>query len=110
MGSAIARLTDCGVHLNAGVEIGVASTKAYTSQAIAIVMFALMLSDDRISTAKRRKAIIADMQRLPELVGQVLKLDDQMKRIAEEIHQEKSFLLLGRGYQFATCVEGALVC
>eukprot|EP00698_Gefionella_okellyi_P005910 TRINITY_DN1533_c0_g1_i1.p1 TRINITY_DN1533_c0_g1~~TRINITY_DN1533_c0_g1_i1.p1 ORF type:complete len:672 (-),score=173.60 TRINITY_DN1533_c0_g1_i1:574-2589(-) len=108
VGSAIARLTDCGVHINAGVEIGVASTKAYTSQAIAIIMFALMLSEDRMSKKTRRDAIIKDMQRLPELVAQVLKLDSTMAELAGEIYQEKSFLLLGRGYQYATCVEGAL--
>lgn len=110
VGSAIARLTHCGIHVNAGVEIGVASTKAYTSQIIAIIMLSLKLGEQRISTLPRRRAIISDMQKLPEFVSKVLQLDEAMKKLADEIHEERSLLLLGRGYQYATCIEGALVC
>lgn len=55
VGSTISRETDCGVHINAGPEIGVASTKAYTSQIITLIMFGLMLSEDSISKQQRRK-------------------------------------------------------
>jgi glucosamine 6-phosphate synthetase-like amidotransferase/phosphosugar isomerase protein len=58
VGSTISRESHCGVHLNAGPEIGVASTKAYTSQIIALIMFALMMSSDRISSSDRRKEVI----------------------------------------------------
>ena len=109
MGSAIARHTDCGIHINAGVEIGVASTKAYTSQIVSLVMFALQLSEDNMMLQTRRKQIIADLLRLPELIQKTLQLDPLMKHLATELHKEKSLLLLGRGYQFAACVEGALV-
>lgn len=54
VGSSICRESHCGVHINAGPEIGVASTKAYTSQFISLVMFALVMSEDRISLQKRR--------------------------------------------------------
>lgn len=54
VGSSICRESHCGVHINAGPEIGVASTKAYTSQFISLVMFALVMSEDRLSLRQRR--------------------------------------------------------
>lgn len=57
VGSSICRESHCGIHINAGPEIGVASTKAYTSQFISLVMFALVMSDDRISMQKRREEV-----------------------------------------------------
>ena len=68
VGSSISRDSHCGVHLNAGPEIGVASTKAYTSQMVVLVMFALMMSEDRISLRKRRIDIIEGLKELPNLV------------------------------------------
>jgi len=108
VGSSICRETHCGIHVNAGPEIGVASTKAYTSQIIAFIMFALTMSEDRISLTMRRKKIITELCRLPEYIKTILKLDSQVKKIAEEIYKEKSLLIMGRGYNFATCLEGAL--
>jgi glucosamine--fructose-6-phosphate aminotransferase (isomerizing) len=108
VGSAIARATHCGVHVNAGAEIGVASTKAYTSQIIVVTMIALMMGADHRSKVERCHAIIDDMQRLPNVVREVLKLEGQMKEIAEVLYKKKSLLLMGRGYQFASCLEGAL--
>lgn len=58
VGSSICRESHCGVHINAGPEIGVASTKAYTSQFISLVMFALVMSEDRLSLKKRREEVI----------------------------------------------------
>lgn len=57
VGSSICRESHCGIHINAGPEIGVASTKAYTSQFISLVMFALVMSDDRISHQNRRNEV-----------------------------------------------------
>ncbi|CAN8065995.1 unnamed protein product [Agarophyton chilense] len=109
VGSSIARLTDCGVHLNAGAEIGVASTKAYTSQIITIVMLALQLSLDSRSKQQRRKNIHEALQKLPSLVKRTLQeLDDSVKTIAQRLSDNTSILLFGRGYQYATCLEGAL--
>uniref|UniRef100_A0A8C2DN67 glutamine--fructose-6-phosphate transaminase (isomerizing) n=1 Tax=Cyprinus carpio TaxID=7962 RepID=A0A8C2DN67_CYPCA len=65
VGSSISRETDCGVHINAGPEIGVASTKAYTSQFVALIMFALLMCDDRISMQPRRREIIQGLKVLP---------------------------------------------
>jgi glucosamine--fructose-6-phosphate aminotransferase (isomerizing) len=69
VGSAIARNTHCGIHINAGAEIGVASTKAYTSQIVAITMMALVLSEDAISKRQRRDEIIDSLCNLPGVLG-----------------------------------------
>ncbi|XP_051897567.1 glutamine--fructose-6-phosphate aminotransferase [isomerizing] 1-like [Pristis pectinata] len=108
VGSSISRETDCGVHVNAGPEIGVASTKVYTSQFVALIMFALMISEDRISMQKRRKEIIQGLQSLPAQIKEVLNLDEEIQRLARELYQRKSVLIMGRGYHYATCLEGAL--
>ncbi|VDK40298.1 unnamed protein product [Taenia asiatica] len=105
-GSTLSRETDCGIHMNAGPEIGVASTKAYTSQIIAMVMFALVLSADRLSLQERRKEIIEALSRLP--VDAILRKDDAIVKIAEDMVHARSILVLGRGYHYATCLEGAL--
>ncbi|CCH62449.1 hypothetical protein TBLA_0H01620 [Henningerozyma blattae CBS 6284] len=109
VGSSISRATNCGVHINAGPEIGVASTKAYTSQYIALVMFAVLLGEDRISKNERRREIIQGLKLIPEQIKQVLKLEPKIKQLCEnELSDQKSLLLLGRGYQFASALEGAL--
>lgn len=109
VGSSMSRLTHCGVHINAGPEIGVASTKAYTSQYIALVMFALSLSGDSISQIKRHEEIIDGLQRIPEQIKKVLALEDKIKQLCDStLNDQKSLLLLGRGYQHATALEGAL--
>ncbi|XP_017347553.1 glutamine--fructose-6-phosphate aminotransferase [isomerizing] 2 [Ictalurus punctatus] len=108
VGSSISRETACGVHINAGPEIGVASTKAYTSQFVSLVMFGLMMSEDRLSLKKRRQEIIDGLRRLPEMIKEVLALDNHIKSIADELYQQRSLLVMGRGYNYATCLEGAL--
>uniref|UniRef100_A0A8C2C2Z7 glutamine--fructose-6-phosphate transaminase (isomerizing) n=1 Tax=Cyprinus carpio TaxID=7962 RepID=A0A8C2C2Z7_CYPCA len=108
VGSSISRETDCGVHINAGPEIGVASTKAYTSQFVALIMFALLMCDDRISVQPRRREIIQGLKVLPDLIKEVLSLDEEIQKLAAELYQQKSVLIMGRGYHYATCLEGAL--
>uniref|UniRef100_A0A665VCY0 glutamine--fructose-6-phosphate transaminase (isomerizing) n=1 Tax=Echeneis naucrates TaxID=173247 RepID=A0A665VCY0_ECHNA len=108
VGSSICRETDCGVHINAGPEIGVASTKAYTSQFVALIMFSLMMSEDKLSLQKRRLEIISAFKVLPDLIKKVLSLDEKIKSIANELYQQRSLLVMGRGFNYATCLEGAL--
>ncbi|CAG5132896.1 unnamed protein product, partial [Candidula unifasciata] len=108
VGSSISRESNCGVHINAGPEIGVASTKAYTSQFIALVLFGLMMSEDRISLQNRRKEIIQGLKELPEQIKTVLTMDKEILELAKELHEEKSLLVMGRGFNYATCLEGAL--
>lgn len=108
VGSSICRESHCGVHINAGPEIGVASTKAYTSQFISLVMFALVMSQDRISMAPRRQEIISGLKSLPDDIKQVLALDHEVLMLAKELYKQKSLLVMGRGYNHSTCLEGAL--
>ncbi|CAJ0838681.1 8562_t:CDS:2 [Entrophospora sp. SA101] len=109
VGSSISRETHCGVHINAGPEIGVASTKAYTSQYISLVMMAIQLSEDRSSMTQRRNEIISELNKLPNHIKEILTLDKELEQLAKDVlHKEKSLLIMGRGYQHATCLEGAL--
>ena len=68
VGSTICRESHCGIHINAGPEIGVASTKAYTSQMLSLTMFALVMSEDRISLQPRRSEIIQGLKQLPDMI------------------------------------------
>ncbi|VFQ69782.1 unnamed protein product [Cuscuta campestris] len=106
--SAIARKTHCGVHINAGCEIGVASTKAYTSQIVVMAMLALAIGGDTLSNQARREGIIDGLFELPSKVKEVLKLDQEMRDLAELLIAEQSLLVFGRGYNYATALEGAL--
>ena len=108
VGSSISMLTHCGVHVNAGPEIGVASTKAYTSQFVAMMMFALSLSEDRNSKQKRREDIMDGLAHISEQFKEVLKLSDHVKALCARFKNQKSLLLLGRGSQYPTALEGAL--
>lgn len=108
VGSSICRESHSGIHINAGPEIGVASTKAYTSQFISLVMFALVMSEDRISMQPRRSEIIHGLQKLADQINEVLKLDPEVEELAQKLYQKKSLLVMGRGYNQATCMEGAL--
>ncbi|KAJ6614592.1 hypothetical protein B0H10DRAFT_141564 [Mycena sp. CBHHK59/15] len=108
VGSTLSRETHCGVHINAGPEVGVASTKAYTSQYIALLLMALQLSEDRISFSERRNQIIEGLHSMPGQIKKVLDQDKSLQQLATTISDNKSLLLMGRGYQYATCLEGAL--
>jgi glucosamine--fructose-6-phosphate aminotransferase (isomerizing) len=109
VGSAVARATHCGMHINAGAEIGVASTKAYTSQIVALTMMALALSEDSIKKASRRAEIIESLVTLPEAVKTALTtLDAQMAALAGDLKDQQSLLVFGRGYNYATALEAAL--
>ena len=109
VGSTISRMTNFGSHLNCGTEIGVASTKAYTSQIVVMSLVALMLSEDFVSLAKRRLDVIDGLHRLSSDVAECLRMTDQaIQRLALKWKDAKSVLVLGRGFQYATCLEAAL--
>merc|ERR1712098_2212 len=108
VGSTICRESHCGVHINAGPEIGVASTKAYTSQILSLTMFSLVMAEDRISLQPRRSEIIQGLKQLPDMIRKVLELDDKVLSIAKDLYEKRSLLIMGRGFNFATCLEGAL--
>jgi len=108
VGSTIARETDFGSYLHAGPEIGVASTKAFTSQVVALALFALYLGRRRNLSILDGRRIVRALQLLPEQVEEVLKLDDSIRDLAERYRDAPNFLYLGRGYQFPVALEGAL--
>ena len=108
VGSTIARESDGGIYVHAGPEIGVASTKAFTSQIIALLLFTLKLARLRTLSMVDGKAIIEEMQALPTKIQNVLDRAGEIEKIAEEFKNSQNFLYLGRGYSFPTALEGAL--
>uniref|UniRef100_A0A383VJC3 glutamine--fructose-6-phosphate transaminase (isomerizing) n=1 Tax=Tetradesmus obliquus TaxID=3088 RepID=A0A383VJC3_TETOB len=111
VGSAISRATHCGIHQNAGYEIGVASTKAYTSQIICITMMALALAEDSISKRERRDAIIDELGALPDKMRSFMQVQDvAMKELAAQLKDSNSLLFFARGNNYATALEAALKC
>jgi glucosamine--fructose-6-phosphate aminotransferase (isomerizing) len=108
VGSTIARESDGGIYVHAGPEIGVASTKAFTSQVIALLLFTLKLARLRNLSMVDGKAIIQEMQALPAKIQNILDRAAEVEKIAEEFKNSQNFLYLGRGYSFPTALEGAL--
>ncbi len=108
VGSSIARATDFGMYLHAGPEIGVASTKAFTSQIVALALFTLRMGRRRSLSVIQGREIVNALQHLPEQVEQVLALNDEIRELAASFKDESNFLYLGRGFQFPVALEGAL--
>jgi glucosamine--fructose-6-phosphate aminotransferase (isomerizing) len=108
VGSTIARYTDFGLYLHAGPEIGVASTKAFTSQMVALAMFTLYMGRRRHLSVLQGREFVEALRMLPEQVEEVLDLNDEIKALAEAYGDARNFLYLGRGYQFPVALEGAL--
>ena len=108
VGSTIARTSDGGVYLHAGPEIGVASTKAFTSQVMVLAMIALLLGRQRRLSFESGIDIVKSMQELPDLVEKTLKLSDQIAGIAQKYSNAGNFLYLGRHYNYPVAMEGAL--
>ena len=108
VGSSIARDTDAGVYLHAGPEIGVASTKAFTSQVLVLALISLLLGRIRTISSTRGREIAQQLLEIPAKVMQVLENREQIKSIAEEFQSVRNFLYLGRGYNFPVALEGAL--
>lgn len=108
VGSTIARTSDGGVYLHAGPEIGVASTKAFTSQVTVLAMIALLLGRQRRLSFESGADIVKAMQELPTLVEQTLQLSDQIAGIANKYAKANNFLYLGRHFNYPVAMEGAL--
>ena len=108
VGSTIARETDGGVYLHAGPEIGVASTKAFTSQVAVLTMLALYFGRTRHLSASQGERIIRDLRELPEKVRETLGCHDAVKKIAEKYADARNALYLGRQYLYPGALEGAL--
>ncbi len=108
VGSTIAREDDGGVYLHAGPEIGVASTKAFTSQVVALALFTLKLARKRDLSVVRGREIAQALAGLPAQIQQVLDSAPAVEIIAERFKDATNFLYLGRGFNFPAALEGAL--
>jgi glucosamine--fructose-6-phosphate aminotransferase (isomerizing) len=108
VGSSIARETDGGVYLHAGPEIGVASTKAFTSQVTVLTLIALLLGRMRRTSPDEGMKICKALLKIPDQIKEILGLNEQIKTIAKEIKDHGNFLFLGRGYNYPVALEGAL--
>src|SRR5437016_2105325 len=108
VGSTIAREADGGIYLHAGPEIGVASTKAFTSQIAALGLLGLYLGRQRGLSLEAGRAFACRLAQLPALVGQALALEPEVIAIAETFATARNALYLGRGVNFPVALEGAL--
>ena len=108
VGSTIARTSDGGVYLHAGPEIGVASTKAFTSQVTVLAMIALLLGRQRRLSIEAGTSIAKSMLELPGLVESTLELSDTIAKIAMQYSNAGNFLYLGRHFNYPVAMEGAL--
>ena len=108
VGSTIAREAGRGVYLHAGPEIGVASTKAFTSQVAVLAMMAILLGRSRRLSADIGQRMIDELSRLPELAQAVLDQEDKIAAIAAKYARAENAFFLGRGYMYPAALEGAL--
>jgi glucosamine--fructose-6-phosphate aminotransferase (isomerizing) len=109
VGSTIARETHAGVYIHAGPEIGVASTKAFTSQLTALALLTLMIGRSRgFITLEQGRRFTDELLSIPEKVKQILDNSEKIKDLADRLFDTRNALYLGRGYNFPTALEGAL--
>ncbi|HEY2805512.1 MAG TPA: glutamine--fructose-6-phosphate transaminase (isomerizing) [Gemmatimonadales bacterium] len=108
VGSTIAREVDGGLYLHAGPEIGVASTKAFTAQIVALAMFTLRLGRLRSLSILQGREIVKALRKLPEQLERVIAKKDEIEQLAERYVRAMNVLYLGRGYNFPVALEGAL--
>jgi glucosamine--fructose-6-phosphate aminotransferase (isomerizing) len=109
VGSSIARISHAGAYTHAGPEIGVASTKAFTGQLAVLTMIALKIAREKGTIDDTRyMQLVNELHNIPEKVREVLKLDKRIQQLAVKYKDAKDALYLGRGYNFAVALEGAL--
>jgi glucosamine--fructose-6-phosphate aminotransferase (isomerizing) len=108
VGSSIAREADGGVYLHAGQEIGVASTKAFTSQVTVLAMLALYFGRLRHMSAAQGERLVRELRSLPDLVRQALECRPAVQRVADRFAHVNNMLYLGRHYLYPVAMEGAL--
>ncbi|CUU07096.1 glutamine--fructose-6-phosphate transaminase [Candidatus Kryptobacter tengchongensis] len=109
VGSTIARESHAGVYIHAGPEIGVASTKAFTSQLVVLSLITLLLGREKGKISPELASEIArELISIPEKVKKILELNDHIKALAEKYKDHHNFLYLGRGFNYPVALEGAL--
>jgi glutamine---fructose-6-phosphate transaminase (isomerizing) len=107
IGSTQSRETDAGIYTRCGPEIGVASTKAFTSQVATLVLFTLFMGRQRHLTITTGQRIVKDLLRMPEMIKQTLQCEEQVKQLAVKYQGFDNFLYLGRKYNYPIAREGA---
>ena len=108
VGSTIAREADGGIYLHAGPEVGVASTKAFTSQVVAFLLLALYLGRQHGLSLEEGRKLVQDLATLPLKVREALALESSVRELAERYAEAPNALYLGRGVNFPVALEGAL--
>jgi glucosamine--fructose-6-phosphate aminotransferase (isomerizing) len=108
VGSTIARESECGVYIHAGPEIGVASTKAFTSQVTILTLLTILLGRRNNLSAEFGMRILQELQLIPGKIQKMLDKSDEILRIAKVYKDHSNFLYLGRGPNFPIALEGAL--
>ena len=108
VGSTIARESDGGVYIHAGPEIGVASTKAFTSQVTVLALIAVLLGRMRQYSAQMAQDLLSALINIPEQIESILSHEEAIKQIAGAYYKNNNFLYLGRGINFPVALEGAL--
>lgn len=109
VGSSIARISDTGIYIHVGPEIGVASTKAFTGQVTTLVMFALALGRAKGSVDMQEyDDVLRELQMIPSKIGMVLQHNDRIRDLAQVFTYAHNFLYLGRGWNYPVALEGAL--
>lgn len=109
IGSTIAREVDAGTYVHAGPEIGVASTKAFTSQVMSLSLITLMLAAEKKTISRDSlKEIVAELKTLPDKIQDMINMREEYKKVADALKDSSNFLYLGRGVNFPVALEGAL--
>ena len=108
VGSTIARETNAGVYLHCGPEIGVASTKAFSSQLTILALLAIELGRQRSLDQEQARELLGHLSEIPGKIEKVLAQSDQIRQVAQLYLQQEHWLFLGRGYNYPVALEGAL--
>ena len=108
VGSSIARMTDAGVYLRVGPEIGVASTKAFTGQVCVLTMIAMFMARRRFMSPDQCADLLREMEQIPAKIERILEQAPRIRKVTEKYVERENWLFLGRGYNYPTALEGAL--
>ena len=108
VGSSIARETHAGVYCHAGIEVGVASTKSFTSQLTILALMALLMGRSRDLSYEEGMSVIHGLEKVPEDMRRILEQSDRIRELAEKYCEARHFLYIGRKYQYPIALEGAL--
>ena len=108
VGSSIARESDAGVFTHAGMEIGVASTKSFTTQLTGLLLIALWLGRAQNLSYSDGTKLIRNLEKIPDLIRKVLEKTDEIRTLADSYFEHNHFLYIGRKFQFPVALEGAL--